>query len=127
MSTIITTNNLSYTATQLVDTYGPAIIRQPTEPSTDTFPTAEDIIIAFLGTIDPNYTGNNFIVTIVNDSPYIITQNNIDSTLVFVPHTTSITIAPKHIVAFTFIQTSASPPSVAVCAISRGTIFEPNN
>ncbi len=127
MSTVISTNNLAYTASQLVNVNGNAIIRQPTATSADTFPTAADIITAFLGVADPNYTGNSFTVTIVNESAFTITQTNVDATLTFVPEYTSasVIIAPGQTVTFTFIQTDDSPATIEVYAISKGTIAGP--
>jgi len=127
MSTVISTNNLAYTATQLVDVNGGSIIRQPTATSADTFPTAASIITAFLGVSDPNYTGNSFTVTIVNESAFTITQSNIDATLTFVPEytVTSVVIAPGQTVTFTFIQTDDTPEAIEVYTLSKGTIAGP--
>jgi hypothetical protein len=129
MSTVITTNNLAYTAAQLVDVNGGTIIRQPPGPggSADTFPTAADIITAFLGAADPSYTGNSFTVTIVNESAFTITQSNIDATLTFVPEytVTSVLIAPGQTVTFTFIQTDDAPAAIEVYTVAKGTVAGP--
>jgi hypothetical protein len=127
MSTVITTNNLAYTAAQLVDVNGGSIIRQPTAASADTFPSASSIITAFLGVADPNYTGNSFTITIVNESAFTITQTNVDATLTFVPEytTPSVIIAPGQTVTFTFIQTDDAPAAMEVYTLSKGTIAGP--
>jgi hypothetical protein len=127
MSTIISGNAVAYTATQLISANANIIIRTPTAASADDFAmTATDLITAFIGTIDAQYDGSSFSVTIQNDSAFVITQTSTGTDVTLGPDT-SVVIPAFASATFTFIQEDASVPSVSVEIVNSRALYAPTS
>jgi hypothetical protein len=104
--TTISGNNYTYVGTDLANALGYLITRIPTANSSDTLPTATDIITAFVGSNVAANNGQSFTVSIFNNSAFTITLN----TGVGVTFTgiSSDTILPQATRTYTFLQTAVS-------------------
>lgn len=109
---IISGNNYSYTGDDINNSTGSIIRRTPTANSTDTLPTASNMILSFVGTQDELNNGVSCHTTIYNDSSFNII-NSPNTGMSFV-NSTSDTIFPQTAKTYTLIQTSATSVSVYI-------------
>jgi len=107
--TTIPGNNYTYIGTDLTNALGYLITRTPTANSTDTLPTATDIILSFVGINDVANNGQSFGVSIFNNSTFMITLNT--GTGVTFTGISSDTILPLATRTYTFVQTAVSTVS----------------
>ena len=76
---IISGNNYSYTGDDINNSTGSIIRRTPTANSTDTLPTASNMILSFVGIQEELNNGVSCHTTIYNDSSFNII-NSVDNT-----------------------------------------------
>lgn len=105
--TTISGNNVSYTASNLVDSIGGLIQRTPTSNSSDTLPTAANIITSFTGSNIAGNVGQSFVFTIYNNSAFVITINT-NTGVSLIDGTTTDSIYPQCTRMYTVIQTAVS-------------------
>ncbi len=105
--TTVSGNNYTYVGTDIVNCIGGLIQRTGiTANSTDTLPTATDIIISFIGENSSSNIGQSLSFAIFNNSAFNITLNQ-NTGITFVG-TTSDDILPQGVRTYTVIQTAVS-------------------
>jgi hypothetical protein len=104
--TTISGNNYTYLGTDLANALGFLITRIPTATSTDTLPTAANLILAYVGSNDAANNGQSFGVSIFNNSSFTITLNT--GTGITFTGISSDTILPQATRTYTFVQTAVS-------------------
>lgn len=103
---VISGNNYTYTGTVLNNSIGYLIQRTPTANSSDTLPTAAELILAYVGVQDASNNGQSLTISVYNNSAFTITMNP-NTGLTFINSLTD-TILPQAVRTYTFVQTSAT-------------------
>lgn len=122
--TTISGNNVLYTASNLVDSIGGLIQRTPTANSSDTLPTAADIITSFTGSNVAGNVGQSFVFTIYNNSAFVITINT-NTGVSLIDGATTDSICPQCTRMYTVIQTAVS--AVMIYMIGNASVSPETN
>jgi hypothetical protein len=122
--TTISGNNITLTASNLVDSIGGLIQRIITTNSTDTLPTAANIITAFTGSNISGNIGQSFTFTIYNNSSFLLTITT-STGVSLIDGTTTDVVSPECTRVYTVIQTAVS--TVMIYMLGNGTVSPETN
>jgi hypothetical protein len=106
---IISGNSITLVAADIFNIQSGIVIRDISAPSTDTFDTANNFALRYMGGLDPIFNGSSFTFMVYNTSPIDSITINPGTGMTFNPVNPLVndTIPPNHSRRYYFVQTAA--------------------